>query len=459
MNKTLPAVIALTLLATDLAAQNYCIPQTTNYCCGYGITSVSVAGNTQNSADGAAGYENFTANAITVAEGQPVPINIQTGGVEPHDVRAWVDANNNGTFEHPAEMVFEALNSTDPSGTIVFPAGILLDTDLRIRISADFLGSQPQPCGNLTFGQAEDYSIRINATGTEPEAGFTAGPLTSCNGIIQFTQTSTGNPTAFWWDFGDGQQTSVPNPNHVYNQNGTYSVTLAVSNSAGADTLTLDNYVHVNISETCDTFLVPPQGTSAILYTCNYVLMDNGGTGNYVDNGNGILSLSPVLGTKVCLKFSVFEIESTFDYVEIYDGPTPNSPLVGRYTGFTLPPDVCSSGPALCIKQVSDDVVNYSGFVAQANCVMDVAENGTVPFSVFPNPFIQDFNIIPPTQLAGEWELCLISVTGKTVYRKIFFGNSAFNISLPDINLPAGAYQIRIRTAGQIWQQKILKTR
>jgi len=440
-------------------AQNYCIPQTLNYCCGYGITSVTVAGSTQASADGSAGYENFTANTITVSEGQPVPIQILTGGAEPHDVRVWLDADNNGTFDHPAEMVFEALNATNPSGTLNLPAGALLNTGLRLRISADFLGSQPQPCGNLTFGQAEDYTLRINGTTTAPVADFTAAPLTSCNGVVNFTHAATGNPTAFWWDFGDGQQTATPNPSHHYNQNGTYSVTLAVSNSAGADTLTIDNYVHVNISETCDTFLVPAQGTSAILYTCNYVLLDNGGTNNYVDNANGILSLSPLLGTKVCLKFSAFEIESTFDYVEIYDGPTPNAPLLGRYTGFTLPPDVCSSGPALCIKQVSDDVVNYSGFVAQANCVMDVPENGNVPFSVFPNPFAQEFNIVPPTQLAGEWELTLISITGKTVYQKIFFGNSAFNISLTDTNLPAGAYQIRIRTAEQIWQQKILKTR
>ncbi len=45
--------------------------------------------------------------------------------------------------------------------------------------------------------------------------------------VVQFTDTSTGSPTRWWWDFGDGEVgSSLQNPTHTYNCKGDYSVTL-----------------------------------------------------------------------------------------------------------------------------------------------------------------------------------------------------------------------------------------
>ncbi|MEA3496972.1 MAG: PKD domain-containing protein, partial [Bacteroidota bacterium] len=41
-----------------------------------------------------------------------------------------------------------------------------------------------------------------------------------------------GNPTQWLWNFGDGNSSSVKNPTHTYSQHGTYTVTLAISDSA-----------------------------------------------------------------------------------------------------------------------------------------------------------------------------------------------------------------------------------
>jgi len=48
---------------------------------------------------------------------------------------------------------------------------------------------------------------------------------------VVFLDTSSGNPTRFQWDFGDGATSSQQNPTHRYASEGTYVVSLTASNS------------------------------------------------------------------------------------------------------------------------------------------------------------------------------------------------------------------------------------
>jgi PKD repeat protein len=437
-------------------AQSYCIPQTQTYCCGYGITSVILPGLVQTSPDASEGYRDFTAQTCTVDEGAEINVQIQTGGIEPHDTRIWLDANNDGIFSHPSEMVFESLNAISPAGNLNIPQGALLGTALRLRITADFVGSNPQPCTHPTFGQTEDYSFTMMQAGEIPVADFTVSKTSSCNGIILFEQQCMGNPTSYLWDLGDGNTSTHPIFTHAYSENGIYTVSLVVSNSLGSDTLVKNDYLHVNISETCDTFAIPAQGTYSVLYECNYVITDNGGSANYSDNTNGVISLSPLWAEKVCLKFSEFHYETEFDYIEIFDGASPAAPLIGKYTGNVLPPEICSTGPALCIRQRTDDLVNYSGFMAQANCTLDYDEfSAPFPVSVYPNPFTDQFTISLPVHGIDNWGVSILSITGREVFRQSFTYQTSATISLPHIT--AGIYVVEIQSPAGSWQQKIIK--
>ncbi len=53
---------------------------------------------------------------------------------------------------------------------------------------------------------------------------------------VSFMDTSTGNPTSWLWDFGDGATSTFRNPAHQYSAAGSYTVTLTVRNSVGTDT-------------------------------------------------------------------------------------------------------------------------------------------------------------------------------------------------------------------------------
>ena len=55
--------------------------------------------------------------------------------------------------------------------------------------------------------------------------------------IVQFTDLSKGNPTAWTWEFGDGTGSSDQNPRHIYLNEGAYNVRLTVTNQYGSDSV------------------------------------------------------------------------------------------------------------------------------------------------------------------------------------------------------------------------------
>uniref|UniRef100_A0A5F9DTE1 Metalloendopeptidase n=1 Tax=Oryctolagus cuniculus TaxID=9986 RepID=A0A5F9DTE1_RABIT len=70
----------------------------------------------------------------------------------------------------------------------------------------------------------------------------------------------------------------------------------------------------------------------------------------------------------VGLTFQAFEIERhdncAYDYLEVRDGTSENSPLIGRFCGYDKPEDIRSTSNTLWMKFVSDGTVNKAGFAA-----------------------------------------------------------------------------------------------
>ncbi len=82
-----------------------------------------------------------------------------------------------------------------------------------------------------------------------PVADFSvSNTSTLVGGIITFNDTSTNNPAKHEWTFEGGEPTESldVNPNVVYNTPGQYLVTLKVTNSAGNDIKSINNYITVS---------------------------------------------------------------------------------------------------------------------------------------------------------------------------------------------------------------------
>jgi PKD repeat protein len=73
-----------------------------------------------------------------------------------------------------------------------------------------------------------------------PVGDFAVTPATGPAPLtVHFTDTSSGSPTEWSWDFGDGSPVSTEqSPTHVYTRPGTYDVTLTVTNAVRARTIT-----------------------------------------------------------------------------------------------------------------------------------------------------------------------------------------------------------------------------
>jgi PKD repeat protein len=72
-----------------------------------------------------------------------------------------------------------------------------------------------------------------------PTAALAATPTSGAYPLaVQFSDQSSGAPTSWSWDFGDGATSTAQNPGHTYAAVGTYTVSLTVSNAVGSDTVT-----------------------------------------------------------------------------------------------------------------------------------------------------------------------------------------------------------------------------
>lgn len=88
----------------------------------------------------------------------------------------------------------------------------------------------------------------------------------------------------------------------------------------------------------------------------------------YQSSKECVWKLSVPQNFQVALKFQSFEIENhdncVYDYVEVRDGHNADSPLIGVYCGYKIPPDIKSTGNKLLVKFVSDGSVQKAGFSA-----------------------------------------------------------------------------------------------
>jgi len=137
-----------------------------------------------------------------------------------------------------------SVNFTTEAGTLR-SGGAFLTTDAngeatdRLTVDAGDVQSQPDRLITVTAesggtaGVISD-SANISIQGP-PEASFN---FQITGNYVSFTDTSSGEPTNWQWDFGDGDTSSEQNPVHLYaaSPGQSFIVTLTVRNAFGSST-------------------------------------------------------------------------------------------------------------------------------------------------------------------------------------------------------------------------------
>ena len=152
-----------------------------------------------------------------------------------NEVAAWETATGNS--RNNIEMI--KVNGNTSAISAVTPANFGTFTIVDMPVTLGAFGTDVTFTSTYTTGFSGFGMGIYNSAPVAPVASFTA-PTSACvNTTVTFTNTSTGTPTTYLWNFGDGQTSTLANPTHTYyGPPGVYIVTLTVTNAAGTNTTT-----------------------------------------------------------------------------------------------------------------------------------------------------------------------------------------------------------------------------
>jgi len=243
-----------------------------------------------------------------------------------------------------------------------------------IQAAKDIYGSCSDEVKQVTNAW---YAVNVGkAYDTLVTAQFTANKTTFCNAkdTVYFSNNSAIFASSVW-DFGDGTNSTLANPKHVYNKYGQFNVKLTITGCiGGADSLLINKYITVDSTLlSCKSVSLPISGLGTSQTNCYGSLKDNGGDLNYSNNTDGTITISPTNASVVTLTFNSFNFANG-DYLTIYDGPNTSSNLIGQYTGNSLPNGgtITSMGGSVTIRQTTDATGVSTGFELNWQCYAKV---------------------------------------------------------------------------------------
>ncbi len=245
--------------------------------------------------------------------------------------------------------------------SVSMPSGLTGTVYVRVRDSNRSWGLT-----SLDAVYIDEMYFLFQSGPTPPTAEFAGSPTTGQPPLtVNFTDLSSGNPTSWNWDFGDGAGTSsVQNPTYVYNSLGTYTVSLTVTNTYGSDNMTKIGYIAVteagNIMFVYDMAVTRIKVGAYYYGACTVYIRDNknqpvpgatvyvtatgptGGSYNGLTGADGSVAFQTADGFKKPSGEWCFEVTDVTHATLTYD------PASNNVTG------ACESGPVL--KNVRGDM-------------------------------------------------------------------------------------------------------
>ena len=200
---------------------------------------------------------------------------------------------------------------------------------------------------------------------------------------------------------------------------------------------------------------------NTVLTTQSGTITD-GSAGN--DYGNGAecsWSLQASANNYVQLTFTEFETEANFDFVIVYDGADDTAPVLGSYSGTSLPNQVSSSASDMFIVFVSDESIVEGGFTAsyQMELVNTTELIEQYDLSIFPNPFTNQLAVEFDLETSEEVTVELVDIVGRILHSenlgKRTAGENKYFIETE--KLAKGAYILKLQIGDKVINQKVLK--
>jgi hypothetical protein len=243
---------------------------------------------------------------LKVNPGQVVTCNFQSGNTFSQGFALFVDWNNNGVFNLPAERLIGT--GIPPAGTFISGNFTVPPTQapgayrLRVRCVYSTSGNFIDPCNTYTYGECEDYMlyVGINPPGTGTITLTSNSPV--CVGqVVNINTTITGgsgnpNTYTYTWSGPNGFTSSQMNPSFTATStamSGIYTLNIAPGNGCNSSA-TIQIWVNPNPSTSITNNGPLCQGSNAIFL--NTILSNGVATYNWT-GPNGFTSnvVSPTI--------------------------------------------------------------------------------------------------------------------------------------------------------------------
>jgi hypothetical protein len=280
----------------------------------------------------------------------------------------------------------------------------LLHADQAIcdRNLGNFTRNQLCPPANDLCGTAT--TLGVNTAAQCPSAGTIGSTLDAGSELPSPECAGSGTLADVWYRFNTGYNNSPIRVNlsaltagsygaAIYSSCGGSPISCSANNPAFVDLVNASAYTDYWVRVFTNTS-IGAAGTFRICISatptpsaCGQVARDPGGTGNYGNNQNVTTTYCPTTaGQALIMSFTQFNTEANFDFVRVYNGPSTSSPLLGTFSGTTIPGPFTSTHPTGCltVNFTSDGSQNASGFEANLTCcvapapTLSLTNNGPV---------------------------------------------------------------------------------
>lgn len=142
------------------------------------------------------------------------------------------------------------------------------------------------------------------------------------------------------------------------------------------------NYTSSGAAPSCSggTILSSPSGS----------LTDGSGGANYGNNQLCYWLIAPPCATSVSLTLTQLNTELSYDGIAVYDGPSVSSPLLGAYSGTSLPSPVTATSGQMLVVFISDYSTVSQGFAANYTSTGSATCSGTTALNAADYGIISD---------------------------------------------------------------------
>ena len=181
---------------------------------------------------------------------------------------------------------------------------------------------------------------------------------------------------------------------------------------------------------------------------------DGSASNNYANNTNCSWLIQPANAISISLSFPTFNTQLNYDGVIVYDGANNTAPVLGQFSGTSLPNTVTSTGGSMYVEFLSDPSNRAQGWTANYNAMITSIYENSIKQNVriYPNPSNGIFKI--ESMFDTNINIDITDLLGKKVIQSKIL-NKGIN-QLDASNLSKGVYLIKLKIEENTYTERLI---